>query len=108
LAPGAPASRGVGCCDDATAERTLGDVSAESGIDRIYSRWKYFPQMKAALEAYKQKLAGRRLSMVVGATCGRKDIKLLHRIVIIAAASTGATLRRCRGGVLRSRPSGSR
>ena len=56
----------------ATAERNLGDVSAESGIDRIYSRWKYFPQMKAALEAYKRKLAGRRFSMVVGATCGRK------------------------------------
>ncbi len=46
-----------GCCDDATAERILGHVSAESRIGRIYNRWKHFPQMKAALEVYEQKLA---------------------------------------------------
>lgn len=46
-----------GCCDDATAERILGHVSAESKISRIYNRWKYFPQMKAALERYEEKLA---------------------------------------------------
>jgi len=46
-----------GCCDDATAERILGHASAEPRISRIYNRWKYFPQMKAALEAYEKKLA---------------------------------------------------
>jgi len=46
-----------GCCDEATAERILGHVSAESRVSRIYNRWKYFPQMKAALEAYEKKLA---------------------------------------------------
>jgi hypothetical protein len=45
------------CCDDATAERILGHVSSESRTGRIYNRWKHFPQMKAALEAYEQKLA---------------------------------------------------
>ena len=45
------------CCDDATAERILGHVSAESRISRIYNRWKHLPQMKAALEVYEQKLA---------------------------------------------------
>ena len=45
------------CCDDATAERILGHVTAESRISRIYNRWKHFPQMKAALEAYEKKLA---------------------------------------------------
>jgi integrase len=45
------------CCDDATAERILGHVSAESRISRVYNRWKHFPQMKAALILYEQKLA---------------------------------------------------
>lgn len=45
------------CCDDATAERILGHISSESRISRIYNRWKHFPQMKAALEAYEEKLA---------------------------------------------------
>jgi integrase len=46
-----------GCCDDATAERILGHVSAESRISRVCNRWKHFPQMKAALILYEQKLA---------------------------------------------------
>jgi hypothetical protein len=46
-----------GCCDDATAERILGHISSESRISRIYNRWKYFPQMKVALEAYEKRLA---------------------------------------------------
>jgi len=41
----------------ATAERILGHISSESRVSRIYNRWKNFPQMKAALEAYEQKLA---------------------------------------------------
>jgi integrase len=45
------------CCDDATAERILGHVSSESRISRIYNRWKHFPQIKAALELFEQKLA---------------------------------------------------
>jgi integrase len=45
------------CCDDATAERVLGHISSESRISRIYNRWKYFPQMKTALEAYEKRLA---------------------------------------------------
>jgi integrase len=45
------------CCDDATAERILGHVSAESRVGHIYNRWKHFPQMKSALEVYEQKLA---------------------------------------------------
>jgi integrase len=45
------------CCDDATAERILGHISSESRVSRIYNRWKHFPQMKAALEAYEQRLA---------------------------------------------------
>ena len=46
-----------GCCDDATAERILGHVTAESRISRIYNRWRHFPQMKAALEKYEERLA---------------------------------------------------
>jgi integrase len=46
-----------GCCDDATGERILAHISSESRVSRIYNRWKYFPQMKAALELYEQKLA---------------------------------------------------
>jgi integrase len=45
------------CCDDTTAERILGHVTAESRIARIYNRWRHFPQMKAALEKYEEKLA---------------------------------------------------
>ena len=45
------------CCDDATAERILGHVSSETRVSRIYNRWKHFPQMKAALEKYEEKLA---------------------------------------------------
>lgn len=45
-----------GCCDDATAERVLGHVSGETDVGRIYNKWKYFPQKKAALEAYERKL----------------------------------------------------
>jgi integrase len=45
------------CCDDATAERILGHISSESRVSRIYNRWKHFPQMKAALEKYEEKLA---------------------------------------------------
>ena len=46
------------CCDDSTAERILGHISSESRVSRIYNRWKHFPQMKAALEKYEEKLAG--------------------------------------------------
>jgi integrase len=46
-----------GCCDDATAERILGHISSESRVSRIYNRWKHFPQMKTALEAYERKLS---------------------------------------------------
>src|SRR5215471_3084617 len=46
-----------GCCDDATAERILGHVTAETRISRIYNRWKFFPEMKKALEAYEERLA---------------------------------------------------
>jgi integrase len=46
------------CCDDATTERILGHISSESRVSRIYNRWKHFPQMKAALEKYEEKLAG--------------------------------------------------
>jgi integrase len=45
------------CCDDSTAERILGHISSESRVSRIYNRWKHFPQMKAALEKYEEKLA---------------------------------------------------
>ena len=45
------------CCDDATAERILGHISSELRVSRIYNRWKHFPQMKAALRTYEQKLA---------------------------------------------------
>jgi integrase len=45
------------CCDDATAERILGHISSESRVSRIYNRWKHFPQMKAALEKYEERLA---------------------------------------------------
>jgi integrase len=45
------------CCDDATAERILGHISSESRVSRIYNRWKHFPQMKAALKKYEEKLA---------------------------------------------------
>lgn len=46
-----------GCCDDVIAERILGHVTAESRISRVYNRWRYFPQMKAALEVYEERLA---------------------------------------------------
>jgi integrase len=46
-----------GCCDDAMAERILGHVTAESRISRIYNRWKFFPEMKKALEVYEERLA---------------------------------------------------
>jgi integrase len=45
------------CCDDATGERILGHISSESRVSRIYNRWKHFPQMKAALEKYEERLA---------------------------------------------------
>jgi integrase len=38
-------------------ERLLGHTTALSPIARIYNRWHYLPQMKAALEHYEQKLA---------------------------------------------------
>jgi integrase len=38
-------------------ERLLGHTAALSPIARIYNRWHYLPQMKAALERYEQKLA---------------------------------------------------
>jgi len=38
-------------------ERLLGHTTALSPIARIYNRWHYLPQMKAALERYEQKLA---------------------------------------------------
>jgi integrase len=38
-------------------ERLLGHTTALSPIARIYNRWHYLPEMRAALERYEQKLA---------------------------------------------------
>lgn len=45
-----------GCCDDAMAGRILGHVTAKSRISRVYNKWRYFPQMKVALEVYEGRL----------------------------------------------------
>jgi len=38
-------------------ERLLGHTTALSPIARIYNRWHYLPEMRAALERYEEKLA---------------------------------------------------
>jgi integrase len=38
-------------------ERLLGHTTALSPIARVYNRWHYLPQMRAALERYEEKLA---------------------------------------------------
>jgi integrase len=38
-------------------ERLLGHTTALSPIARVYNRWHYLPQMKAALERYEEKLS---------------------------------------------------
>lgn len=38
-------------------ERLLGHTTALSAIARVYNRWHYLPQMRAALERYEEKLA---------------------------------------------------